>query len=170
MDITDQILDDHHRQRRLFAQLDDVDRHDSERLAALWRRLATFLEVHAEAEEELFYPRLLHVGEGATDAESAAEETKDAIGDHNEIRDAVAEARRHEIGSDGWWAAFVDARTANSNHMAEEERQALADFRRNTDADTRGRLGAAFAAFEAAHVEGVRAEDHDPEQFVAEHR
>ncbi len=168
MDITQQILDDHHRQRKMFAELDDVARDDRERLSALWDRLATFLEVHAEAEEELFYPHLLSVGAGASDAENATEETKDAISDHNKIRQAVAESRQHEIGTDAWWQAFVDTRKANSDHMAEEERQALADFRRHTDAATRSVLGAEFAAFEASHVEGVSADDHDPERYVAE--
>ena len=41
-------------------------------LAAVWKRLGTFLEVHALAEEELFYPELLRVGTGGGDADSAA--------------------------------------------------------------------------------------------------
>ena len=52
MDITQLILDDHAEQRRLFAMVEQVDRDDTANLAAIWRRLATFLEVHAEAEEE----------------------------------------------------------------------------------------------------------------------
>ena len=35
---------------RLFDTLDDFPRSDTERLAAVWERLTTFLEVHAEAE------------------------------------------------------------------------------------------------------------------------
>lgn len=103
MDITELILDDHHRQRRMFAALDDVDRTDAESLSAVWNRLATFLEVHAQAEEELFHPPLLRIGRGATDADSPEEETEDAIGDHDDLRDAVAESRRHAVGTDGWW-------------------------------------------------------------------
>jgi hypothetical protein len=170
VDITEQILDDHHRQRRMFAELDDVDLEETEQLSALWDRLATFLEVHAEAEEELFYPRLLDVGEGASDADSASEETKDAIGDHNEIRDAVARSRQCEVGSDEWWQAVTDARRHNSDHMAEEERQALADFRQHTDVGTRDALGRSFATYEASHADGVAADDHDPDLYVEEHR
>lgn len=168
MDITDQILDDHHRQRRMFAQLDEIDRTDTERLGAVWRRLSTFLEVHAEAEEQLFYPRLLQVGHGAADADSPEEATIDAIGDHNDIRDAVRRSQEHPVGTDDWWQAVNDARVANSEHMAEEERQALADFRRSTDVDVRNDLGISFAAFETSHVDGVEAQDRDPERFVEE--
>ena len=53
MDITQLILDDHHEQRRLFAILEQVDRSDTATLAAIWGRLAAFLELHAQAEEEI---------------------------------------------------------------------------------------------------------------------
>ena len=62
MDITDLILADHHEQRRMFALLDAIG-DDPERLAPVWNRLSILLEVHADAEERLFYPRLLDVGE-----------------------------------------------------------------------------------------------------------
>lgn len=170
MDITRQILDDHDRQRRMFADLDDVDPGDTESLRSLWQRLATFLEVHAEAEEEIFYPELLKVGRGATDADSAEEETEDAISDHNAIRDAIADAAGHDVGSAGWWAAVADAREANSDHMGEEERQGLADFRRHADVQTRHQLGVRFATYETVHAGGVEAQDHDPQQYIDEHR
>src|SRR3982750_3732340 len=103
MDITQLILDDHHEQRRLFAMLEQIDRADVDSLGVIWRRLATFLEVHAEAEERHFYPALLRVGTGAGGKPSASAETKDAIKDHNEIRDAVAAVAAHAVGSDAWY-------------------------------------------------------------------
>ena len=62
MDITELILDDHYEQRRLFAILEQISRTDTEVLSALWGRLAAFLELHAAAEEEIFYPALLQAG------------------------------------------------------------------------------------------------------------
>ena len=62
MDITQLILDDHHEQRRLFAILEQIDRAETGVLSAVWGRLASFLELHAAAEEEIFYPALLQVG------------------------------------------------------------------------------------------------------------
>lgn len=59
MDITQLILDDHHEQRRLFAILEQIDRADTGTLSAVWARLSAFLELHAAAEEEIFYPALL---------------------------------------------------------------------------------------------------------------
>lgn len=90
MDITEVILHDHHEQRRMFAVLEEIDRSDEDALSAVWKRLRILLEVHAEAEENLFYPRLLKLQRDLLAQESPAEETEDAIHDHNGIRDAIA--------------------------------------------------------------------------------
>jgi hypothetical protein len=169
MDITQLILDDHQEQRRLFAILEQIDPVDEETLTAVWTRLAALLEVHAEAEERFFYPKLLQVGDGAGGKESAAAETLHAIKDHNKIRDAVAAVAGHAVGSDGWWDAVAEANTENSKHMGEEEREGLTDFRRTADLQTRHDLAVAFAAYEARHISGVRAVDQDPEAYVAAH-
>ena len=170
MDITQLILDDHQEQRRLFAILEQVERTNGEALAAIWSRLSAFLEVHAEAEERHFYPTLLKVGTGAGGRPSAGAETEHAIKDHNEIRDAVREVSGHEPGSDPWWDAVEKARIANSEHMAEEERQDLADFRRHADLQTRHDIAVEFLRYEAEHAQGITPENHDPEAWVAEHK
>ncbi len=111
--------------------------------------------------------RLLDIGTGATDADDAEEETEDAITDHNDIRDGIAAAAEHEVGSDGWWDGVVQTRESNSDHMGEEERQALADFRQHSDLDERHRLGVQFARYEAEHAGGIDAEDRDPDEYLA---
>ena len=167
MDITEVILFQHHQQRRLFAVLDELDRDNTEALEAVWKQLAILLEVHAAAEEKFFYPRVLEIGRGAGGADSAAEETEDAVGDHNDIRDAVARANGCEVGTQEWWNAVIDARLANSDHMAEEEREDLADFRRHADLRTRHNIAVQFLVFEATRPDGLDAVDRDPEQYVA---
>ena len=169
MDITQLILDDHAEQRRLFAIIDAIDRSDVEALGAVWRRLRALLDTHAEAEERFFYPDLLKIGAGAADADSAADETKDAIKDHNAIRDAALAVDDHPIGSDAWADAVAKANKANGDHMAEEERQGLTDFRRHADFALSHRLAVRFAAFEAAHLTGVAPVNKDPRDYVKEH-
>ncbi|MGI8456732.1 MAG: hemerythrin domain-containing protein [Propionibacteriaceae bacterium] len=173
MDICELILSDHHEQRRMFALLDDVDRSDTETLGLLWSRLSTVLEVHAEAEEELFYPELLKLGErlhtdDAPTETTEADETKDAIGDHNDIRDGILAAARASVGTEDWWAGVSAAREANDEHMGEEEHEGLTDFRRFVDLETRHRIAVAFAAYEARHVTGVPIVDKDPQEYVEE--
>lgn len=168
MDITEIILTQHAEQRRLFSLLDELDPADPEQLGPVWDRLAILLEVHAKAEEKYFYPALLQVGHGEGGEPSAAAETEDAIKDHNEIRDGVRAAARYPVGSDEWWNAVTKTREANSDHMAEEEREDLADFRRHADLKTRHDIGVAFVTYEAGHPAGVPAKNQDPEAWVRE--
>jgi hypothetical protein len=170
MDITDVILTQHSEQRQAFAYLDEVPRDDTRTLAALWQRLAVLLEVHAEAEEKFFYPRLLEVGTGGGDADSVEEETEDAIKDHNEIRDAIRSVGEHPTGTEGWWQAVTQARIANSDHMAEEERQDLADFRRHADLQTRHDIAVRFIGYENEHAYGIPPVDEDPDDYISAHR
>ncbi len=168
MDITELILDDHHEQRRLFAILEQISRADTAILSAVWQRLGTFLELHAAAEEAIFYPALLRVGLAAARQAGAEAETLDAIRDHNEIRDAVTDVARHQVGTQAWLDAVAGANLANSDHMAEEEREGLTDFRRLAGLQQRHDLGVAFAAFQARNYGGVPAIDKDPEAYIRE--
>jgi hypothetical protein len=152
VDITQLILDDHFEQRRLFG--------------LLWQRLSAFLEVHAQAEEEIFYPQLLRIGLITGRSGDTEAETLDAISDHNEIRDTIGAVAGHEVGGPGWHAAIAAVNKANGDHMAEEEREGLTDFRRAADLRLRHELALAFAAFEAKHFAGVRPVDKDPAAYV----
>jgi hypothetical protein len=58
---------------------------------------------------------------------------------------------------------------ANGDHMAEEEREGLTDFRMHTDLQTRHDLAVRFAGFETRHVTGVEPVDKDPKDYIAEH-
>lgn len=165
-DITRLVLLDHETLRRQFADLDDAQA-SGERSAieAAWQPLADLLDLHAETEEVVFYPRLLEVGDHAED------ETEDAIEDHNKIRDAVRDAAQREVGSDDWWGAVGRARTENSKHIAEEEREALSDFRLNADVAMRDELGRRWLEFRAARQRpsDVDARDKDVDEYLAEH-
>ncbi|MEP6629058.1 MAG: hemerythrin domain-containing protein [Lapillicoccus sp.] len=170
MDVTEVILHQHAEQRRMFAMLEEWPRDDADGLAALWSRLEILLEVHAEAEEKFFYPELVKLGTGGGDADSVAEEVEDAVKDHNEIRDAIRKARNTAAGEADWFDAVLEANVANSDHMAEEERQDLTDFRQHATLELRHDLAVQFLRFEAQHwASGVPVVDKDPEKFVEDH-
>lgn len=164
-DITQVVLDEHDWFRRAFAELDETS--ETEQLSVLWRRLELRLEAHAEAEEAILYPVLLRKGD------DAVEETDDAIDDHNDIREASHLTHDATVGSGEWWDAVTAARVENSKHMAEEERGALADFRRNTTPGRRHELGREFVAFLAKRTSIDVPDDYmapDPDEYIAEHR
>lgn len=164
MDITTVILEQHHEQRRTFALLDEL-RGNTEALTAVWNRLVVMLEVHAEAEERFFYPRLLQVGKGAG-GETVTSEVEDAVKDHNEIRDGIAHANEHEVGSDGWWEGVEETREANDDHTGEEEREDLPDFRMNASLQDRHDIAVRFLTYESQHSDGIESVDKDPETYV----
>ncbi|MCW2655645.1 MAG: cation-binding protein [Mycobacterium sp.] len=165
-DITMLILADHEWFREQFARLDNLQARASVRKDALekvWRPLADKLDVHAYIEEKIFYPQLLT--RGADDREG---ETLDAIGDHNDIRDGVRDANAAAIGTDEWWAAVGRAREANDEHMGEEEREGLSDFRRHAPIGLREALGQQYREFMAQHptTKGLQIVDRDPQAYV----
>ena len=166
MDITQLILDDHHEQRRRFALLEQMDSATVAALSDVWTRLAVFLEVHAAAEEEIFYPELVKLAFAPRPLARAEPETLDAIYDHNEIRDAIAAVRPHRVGSPDWRDAIAAVNVANGDHMAEEERQGLTDFRYRVDLPQRHQLAVRFVTFEARNFAGVRPVDKDPQEYL----
>src|ERR1700756_3253189 len=165
-DITVLIRADHDWFREQFAKLDDLRAQTPINRAALeriWRPLGDKLDVHAYIEEKIFYPQLLK--RGADDPEG---ETLDAIGDHNEIRDGVRAANAARIGTDEWWAAVERTRSANDDHMSEEEREGLSDFRRHAPIGLREALGRQYSEFMAGHppTGGLPTGDRDPQAYV----
>jgi Hemerythrin HHE cation binding domain len=160
LDVTEMILLDHETLRRQFASLDDAD--SDEAITAVWNGLSRMLHVHAACEEEVFYPALLAHGE---DAEA---ETDDAIDDHNKIKEAIREADQHRIGTKVWWKAVGEARVENSKHLAEEEREALSDFRRNAPDTLRIQLAIDWLNWRYAHDSGrgVTTADKDPQAYI----
>jgi hypothetical protein len=162
-DIVRLILSDHEIFRARFAELADL-RDQPQAAAALWGELAAHLETHASAEEAHFYPALLQKVDDSED------ETKDAVGDHDEIRQGIRRAAAAEAGSDEWWAGIQNAREANDEHLAEEERDDLPDFLRSVSVEERQSLGARFVAFKDEHpwAAGLDYADKDPDEFVKE--
>src|SRR5215218_7140046 len=94
-EITALVLAEHEIFRRDFAALDDLS---GQELATAWDALHARLEVHAVAEEQLFYPLLAQEADGE-------QETAEGVHDHNEIRHAAAAVGEQELGSAAWWEA-----------------------------------------------------------------
>ncbi|HWC38903.1 MAG TPA: hemerythrin domain-containing protein, partial [Acidimicrobiales bacterium] len=162
------ILDDHYEQRRLFAILEQIDTSDKVTLGEVWSRLSAFLEIHAATEETVFYPALLEAGLRSGHLKGAEGDTLDAIKDHNEIRDTIAEVPRHEVGTPAWRKAIAAVNRANGDHMAEEEREGLTDFRQTASLQLRHDLAVEFIGLEARNYQGVQPVDRDPATYVRE--
>jgi hypothetical protein len=163
-DIIGLIYEDHDWLRRHFFLLDDAK--SKRELGDVWESIATRLDTHAQAEEEIFYPALLKLGH----AGDPKDETDDAVDDHNAIRDAVRKARDLTVGTKAWFEAVGEARTENGEHLDEEEREALPDFIKSSTLEQRHELAMRWSAFYAAHQVGkdVDETDKDPDTYIEE--
>jgi hypothetical protein len=124
-DVIELIMADHRRIRRLREALYDAvrctgDSGENWMLAHIWQRLAGLLEAHTAADEEICY--LPMFGRGPL----AAKLRRDAIADHDDIREAVGEAALQRVGSALWWRAVRAALAGTVDHMNREERDVLA--------------------------------------------
>lgn len=74
-------------------------------------------------------------------------------------------------GSDEWWEAVAAANEENSDHMAEEERGPLSQFRQAGAQELRKELGTQFIGFNLDHAgwRDLEPDPVDPDQYVAEH-
>ena len=164
-DITDLILDEHTEFRGQFVALWDLrPSGEAESIAAVWQPLADLLEVHASAEEDILYPVLLKRG-----GDEAPEETDDvsATTTRSARRSVAAGATS---GSDTWWEAVLACRKANDDHLAEEERDVIPDFREHSNEELRSELGVRWVAFHADHrgARGVSGDDVGPAEYIEE--
>ena len=65
---------------------------------------------------------------------------------------------------------MAEANVANSDHMAEEERQDLTDFRQHASLELRHEIAVAMVRYEALKAAtGITPVDKDPERWVREH-
>lgn len=144
-DIIDLIMADHRRIRRLREVLDDAARWsgDSEwMLAHAWQRLAGLLEAHIRAEEEICYLPMFGCQPHAT------ERRREAIADHDDIREAISETSLHRPGSVLWWRAVRAVLATTADHIDREERGPLAEVALTIS--RRRELGRQWSAFIAA--------------------
>ena len=131
MRVTDLIAEDHKAVHRLFLELEvapaDEARHQ------LLDRLVEELEVHAQAEEEVFYAAVRPVSRRVDDAEAA----------HAHLRTLVAQAEGLDPESMDFLPGVHQLKQAVLNHAAEEEGGILLDAAR-LGLDELERLGAAM--------------------------
>ena len=151
-EIGELIVTEHARILRLFRALDDLARRGDSAVARLalsqvWARLASLLEVHTRAEEEICLPVVF--GNGAC----APAFMEAAIADHDDIREAVAETRLLDVGSAQWWQLIGAIHAACVQHFASEERGPLTQFCRSLPPATSKVLMRQWAAFAASQAD-----------------
>jgi anti-anti-sigma factor len=150
-DITHLILAEHVRICWLIEELDGALADDGRpgpvsELVLIGTALSGFLESHADAAREIWYPALTR----ATPHSAAA--IRQAGGTDINIHLAVSESRLSRPGSAVWQMAVRAVRTAAMNHVDGLEAGLLDEFELNTSQLTRRALGNQWVAFMGAHA------------------
>jgi hemerythrin superfamily protein len=110
MNATDMIRADHTRVLATFHRyaLDASPRAKR----ALAEKICLALEIHAQIEEELFYPALREAG---------SELVEKSFPEHEEMRRLIGALRRLDAADEQYDAAFMDLMRAVIHHVADEE-------------------------------------------------
>lgn len=150
-DIVQLIQADHQRICALLDALDDLMRHGgaaggTASLFLAWRQLRGLLDLHTEAEEEICFIALF-----GRSTEAAAQ-LREAIADHQDIREAVREADLQPLGSAGWRRPVTALRRSASQHIVREEQGPLAAFADTAAPGLREELGRQWLSFVEARV------------------
>jgi hypothetical protein len=160
-DIIDLIRADRRHIVRWTARLGELRRHDSGQdrraLAATWQTLASLIDLHMSAEDEICGPAIF----GADPAARAvAREAKDA---REDVREIVLETSLQPPGSPRWWQLARTALEAWSGLLDQEEHGPMADYRHGADRARRERLACQWRAF--AEVQIRDQHPHAPPQI-----
>ena len=102
---------DHRTVQDLFLEFEAVPPADGGRRRALLQQIVEELDIHAQAEEETFYPAVRAASRRIDDAEAA----------HQHLRTVIAEVESYDPGSDDFVGAVRLIKQIVLAHVMEEE-------------------------------------------------
>ena len=152
MRATELLKNDHRKVHDLFVEFEALPPDETAGRQALLGRIVEELNVHAQAEEETFYPAMRAVSRRIDDAEAG----------HEHLRAMIAEVEGADPGSAEFAAGVRLIKQIVLAHVMEEEGGIFLDAEARLGADELERLGAQLAqrkqALQSARPEGARAE------------
>lgn len=144
MKATDFLTQDHRDVERLFMEFEQTPPSDGRRRQELMDQIAEELEVHAQAEEEIFYPALLTVSGMVEEARA----------EHAEVRRLIGDAEGRDPSSAQFTEKVGQLKQAVQHHVAEEEGRMFRDAERLGEAELQ-RLGTQLAEDKRSRKESL---------------
>jgi hemerythrin superfamily protein len=120
MDATKVLKTQHDEVRDLFKKFDKLDDGDRSGRLDLFRQIKKKLEIHAQIEEELFYPRLRRARD-----EEARQDTAEAYEEHAVIKDVLRDLSSVDPAKEDAFDATMKVLKENVEHHADEEEDDL---------------------------------------------
>ena len=133
------ILDDHERVRQLFQQFQQAD--DEQRKQQIADQVLMELTVHANLEEEIFYPAMRQKASGSEDQQMVQE----AYQEHSEARALIQQLQGMQASDPQFTTLFQQLQQDIEHHVQEEETEMLPKAQEELS-DQMDRLGQEMAA------------------------
>jgi iron-sulfur cluster repair protein YtfE (RIC family) len=157
VDVTHRLRKDHDVVRELFASFEQAhEGGDEARMAELAEAACRELDVHAEVEEQIFYPA---VRERAGD--ELADTIAEAFEEHHVVKVVIGELRELPASDEAFAAKFTVLRELVEHHADEEEQELFPQVRTMFDKVELLGLGRRIEEREAA-----LAEDRDQQEEI----
>ncbi|HKB71416.1 MAG TPA: hemerythrin domain-containing protein [Thermoanaerobaculia bacterium] len=150
MDATKLLKDDHDEVRALFKEYEKSGDRALAKREELFEQIRDALTVHAEIEEEIFYPAVK-----AARSEDARDEVREAVEEHRIVKTLLAELDAMKPGDEQFDAKMTVLQESVEHHADEEEKEMFKQARKNLSKD---RLEALGEEMEARKGELVEAE------------
>jgi hypothetical protein len=116
MDIYKLLHEDHIKVKSLFKELEDTTEKALKTRQHLFANLKMELTIHAEAEENFFYPRL-------EQPKATHDITLEAIEEHKVVKTLLAQLEKEDMGTEEWTAKLTVLRENVEHHVKEEEEE-----------------------------------------------
>ena len=144
MDATVLLTADHNRVRGLFKRFQDA--HEQENMAMMVEladKIVTELEVHAEIEEQIFYPAIREA------SEDLAETVSEGVEEHHVAKVLISEIKQLPPDDEAWESKVIVLIESIEHHAGEEEEEMFPAVRKVIDAATREQMGEQMEALKA---------------------
>lgn len=117
MDAFQVLKKDHQKVRELFEELAEIEVSDTKNRKYIFDQIKLETELHAQLEEEIFYPALAEENE-------TAELVEEAYREHKEVKQTLQKLDKMDKNSDEW-AELCTTLLENIEHHVEEEETEL---------------------------------------------
>ncbi|MGH9943945.1 MAG: hemerythrin domain-containing protein [Pyrinomonadaceae bacterium] len=147
MDVFELLKSDHEKVSTIFTQLEPLGEADAAQRRQLFTQLKQELDLHAQLEETLLYPRL-----------KAVEETQDitieAIEEHQEVKDLLAELEATAPENEEWNDLLLELKENVEHHVEEEENEMFPQARQVLSQQEINEIGSQIQAAKQQHQSG----------------
>ena len=137
MDILDLIKKDHRKVETLFSDIESTD--DPQKLYECFNQLYEEISLHAEAEEQIFYPAV-------RDCENTEELVDEAQNEHDEAKQMLEELEDFSPTSAEFQQKISQLKQIIQHHVQSEENEVFSQVRECMSAEEREQLGSEFEA------------------------